>query len=73
MYFVFNPFFYYVTHQDDIDKFVAIESDGQCPCLMRYSQLKPIVEKYVKSNVSGIDENNIEKYILYICDKLSKD
>jgi hypothetical protein len=71
MYFTLSPFFYYAVHQDDINNYIAIETNGSHSCTLPYKKLKSIVEKYITSNGHGIDENNMEKYIVYICDKLS--
>ena len=73
MYFVLNPFFYYVANQEAIENYVIIESHGEHPHLLRYNQLKPIVERYIDLNSHGVDENKKEKYILYICDQLSQE
>ena len=71
MHLVLNPFFYYIAHQENIENFIIIESHGEHPHLMQYNKLKPIVERFVSRYNESIDDNRKEKYILYICDKLS--
>lgn len=73
MYLVLSPFFYYIANQKSIEDYVTIESHGEHPHLMRYNKLKPIIERYIELNSQGVDGNNKEKYILYICDQLSQD
>lgn len=72
MYFVINPFFYYLANQSDIEKYIAIEANGDRPYHMPYSKLKSLVERYISLNSHGVDENCKEKYIMYICDQLSQ-
>lgn len=72
MYFVINPFFYYLANQSDIEKYITIESNGDRPYHMPYNKLKSLVERYINLNSHGVDENCKEKYIMYICDQLSQ-
>lgn len=70
MYFVVNPFFYYIANQDSIDRYLSIESNGELPYQMTYSKLRSIVESFVNNNSHGVDANKIDSYIDYICKKL---
>ena len=71
MYFTLSPFFYYLANQSDIENYLSVESNGEHPHIMSYRALKSLVEKYINLNSHGVDENNKEKYILYICDQFS--
>jgi len=70
MYFVLNPFFYYIANQDSIRDFVTLESNGKHICNMTYSELRNLVERYVIMNSHGVDGNRKDSYIMYICDAL---
>lgn len=72
MYFVISPVFYYITHQKDIEDYIIIESNGENPNLMTYRKLKGYVESYINSNSHGVDENVKDKYIMCICDMLTR-
>jgi len=72
MYFVLNPFFYYVANQAAIEDYVVMESNGKPPYLLNYCELRSIVEQFIDLNSHGVDESKKEKYILYVCDQLSQ-
>lgn len=72
MYFVINPFFYYIANQENIDRYLSIESNGELPYQMTYSKLRSIVEYFVNNNSHGVDANKIDSYIDYICKKLCR-
>ena len=71
MYFVMSPFFYYITHQKDIESYIIIESNGESPNVMQYRKLKSLVDSYVTANSHGIDSDKKDLYTMYICDKLT--
>ena len=70
MYLVLSPFFYYIAHQNAIEDFVVVESQGEHPHLIEYRKLKPIIERYIEMNSDGVDANCKERYVMYICDQL---
>lgn len=72
MYFTLSPFFYFVTHQKDIETYVTIESGGENPNIMKYRKLKQLVDKYIEKNHQGIEYGKHELYSMYVCDKLMK-
>lgn len=71
MYFVFNPVLYYIVNKQNIENFIELETNGEHISSIPYRQLKELVERFINENGHGVDENYKEKYIIYICDKLS--
>lgn len=71
MYLVISPFFYYIAHEQYIDDYITLESNGENPHVMDRKKLKAYVEKYINLNSHGVDEYKKDRYISYICDNIS--
>lgn len=73
MYFVLNPFFYFIVNKANIENYIIISAHGELPHLMSYNKLKSIVKDYIYNKCDDINETKKDNYVTYICDHLSYD
>lgn len=66
MYFTLNPQLYYIIYKSNIERYIALETSGECVITISYDKLYSIISKYVLENISGVDEQKLDNYIEYI-------
>lgn len=70
MYFTINPFFYYLAHQEDIEKYLQSELQDSKLSEVPYIKLRSLVELYVTENSHGVDKDKLDNYIDQVCKSL---
>lgn len=70
MYFTVNPFFYYLAHQENIEKYLKSELQDSKLSDISYIKLRSLVELYINENSHGVDKNKLDSYIDQACKSL---
>lgn len=66
MYFTLSPQLYYIIYKSNIERYIALETNGESVITIDYDRLYSIISKYVLENISGVDEQKLDNYIEYI-------